>query len=83
MTTWKDLAETKNNKLTIEIPDFLNNKKVEVTVKAVKKTSPKKKVVKKKVTVKKPRYDFSDLIAKWDWKGNALAEQHKLRNEWQ
>jgi hypothetical protein len=28
------------------------------------------------------KYDFSDMIGKLKWKGDALAEQKKLRNEW-
>ncbi len=28
------------------------------------------------------RYDFSDLCGKLTWKGDALAAQRKLRDEW-
>lgn len=28
------------------------------------------------------RYDFSDLCGKLAWKGDALAAQRKLRDEW-
>jgi hypothetical protein len=30
----------------------------------------------------RPRYDFSDLIGRLQWQGNALAEQQRLRDEW-
>lgn len=30
----------------------------------------------------KSRYDFSDLTGKLDWKGDAVQEQRKLRDEW-
>ena len=30
----------------------------------------------------KIRYDFSDLTGKLEWKGDAIAEQRRLRNEW-
>jgi hypothetical protein len=30
----------------------------------------------------KPNYDFSDLAGKLEWKGDAIAEQKVLRNEW-
>ncbi len=30
----------------------------------------------------KPKYDFSDLSGKLQWKGDAVAEQQKLRDEW-
>lgn len=30
----------------------------------------------------KPDYDFSDLAGKLEWKGDAVMEQQKLRDEW-
>ena len=32
--------------------------------------------------VAKPRYDFSDLIGKLQWEGDAVKEQRRLRDEW-
>ena len=29
-----------------------------------------------------PKYDFSDLYGQLEWKGDAVMEQRKLRNEW-
>ncbi len=29
-----------------------------------------------------PSYDFSDLAGKLEWKGDAVAEQRRLRDEW-
>lgn len=29
-----------------------------------------------------PNYDFSDLVGKLEWKGDAVAEQRRLRDEW-
>jgi len=31
---------------------------------------------------KKRKYDFSDLVGKLQWKGDAVAEQRRLRDEW-
>ena len=28
------------------------------------------------------RYDYSDLIGRLQWRGDAVAEQRRLRNEW-
>jgi len=28
-------------------------------------------------------YDFSDLVGRLTWTGDAVAEQRKLRNEWE
>ena len=30
----------------------------------------------------KQRYDFSDLVGRLEWKGDAVAEQRRLRDEW-
>jgi hypothetical protein len=32
---------------------------------------------------KRRKYDFSDLAGKLEWKGDALKEQRKLRDEWE
>ena len=31
---------------------------------------------------KKPKYDFSDLVGKLHWQGDAVKEQRKMRDEW-
>lgn len=30
----------------------------------------------------KPRYDFSDLVGKLQWRGDAVTEQRRMRDEW-
>lgn len=32
--------------------------------------------------IPKPRYDFTDLVGKLQWHGDAVAEQRKMRDEW-
>ena len=32
--------------------------------------------------VRKPKYDFSDLVGKLEWNGDAVQEQRKMRDEW-
>lgn len=32
--------------------------------------------------VRKRKYDFSDLVGRLQWKGDAVAEQRRLRDEW-
>ena len=60
------------NPLTIELPEAYRNKKLKVTVTPLEETeAPKKK------------YDFSDLFGKLKWDGDAVAEQRKLRDEWE
>jgi len=37
---------------------------------------------KRKVKDYPKNYDFSDLVGKLQWKGDAVSEQRKLRDEW-
>ena len=30
----------------------------------------------------KPKYDFSDLVGRLEWDGDAVKEQRRLRDEW-
>ncbi|MBC7774321.1 MAG: hypothetical protein H7246_02700 [Phycisphaerae bacterium] len=30
----------------------------------------------------KPKYDFSDLAGKLQWRGDAVTEQRRMRDEW-
>ena len=30
----------------------------------------------------KPRYDFSDLVGRLQWNGDAVKEQRRIRDEW-
>lgn len=67
------IIDNATNPLTIEIelPKEYQNKKVKVTVTPMDETeAPSKK------------YDFSEFFGKLKWDGDALAEQRKLRDEW-
>ncbi len=73
MDAVRKIIEQATNPLTIELPEGYENKKVEVIILPLEEKpeeQPKKK------------YDFSDLVGKLQWKGDALAEQRKLRDEW-
>ena len=39
-------------------------------------------LVSEKLITKKPQYDFSDVVGKLEWQGNAVQEQRKIRDEW-
>lgn len=69
----RKIIEHATNPLTIELPEEYTNQKVEVIVLSLdeKEEQPKKK------------YDFSRFFGKLEWKGDALAEQRKLRDEWE
>lgn len=72
MNAVRKIIDHTTNPLTIELPEEYQNIKVEVIILPLeekKEEQPKK-------------YDFSDLVGKLEWKGDALAEQRKLRDEW-
>ncbi len=71
MEAIRKIIDHATNPLTIELPEEYQNTKVEVIVLPLKEMeAPPKK------------YDFSKFVGKLEWKGDALAEQRKLRDEW-
>jgi len=74
MNVIRKIIDKATTTLTIELPDEYKDRKVEVIVLPLDEIGtegpPKKK------------YDFSDLVGKLEWEGDALAEQRKLRDEW-
>lgn len=71
MEAVKQIIENATDPLMVNIPDEYKNRKVEVTVRPLdEEDKPKKK------------YDFSQFVGKLEWKGDAVAEQRKLRDEW-
>jgi hypothetical protein len=71
MNVVRKIIDNATNPLTIELPEEYQNIKVEVIVLPLEeeKEQPKK-------------YDFSKFVGKLEWKGDALAEQRRLRDEW-
>jgi hypothetical protein len=67
------IIDNATNPLTVEIelPEAYRNKKVKVTVTPLEETEEPPK-----------KYDFSKFVGKLKWDGDALAEQRKLRDEW-
>ena len=71
MEAIRKIIDHSTNPLTIELPEEFNNKKVEVIVlpmEAMKEETPKK--------------DLLEFFGKLEWKGDAVKEQRKLRDEW-
>jgi len=64
-----------NGRITISIPDDFANKELEVTIRPLPQNA-------ESAAADENKYDFSDLVGKLQWKGDALKEQQKLRNEW-
>lgn len=71
MNAVRKIIEKATNPLTIELPEEYQNTKVEVIVLPLEEQNEAPK-----------KYDFSKFVGKLEWKGDALAEQRKLRDEW-
>ena len=67
-----NIKTTATGQLLLDIPTTYLEKDLEVVL--VIQETQKKPIVK---------YDFSDLIGKLEWKGDALTEQKRLRDEWE
>lgn len=62
-----------------------NKRDVNLLIAIAEKIGIKKYVISKTGMVKnktKRNFDFSKLYGKLEWKGDALAEQKKIRSEW-
>ena len=64
-----------NGRITIAIPDDYADKELEVTIRPLPQNATSE-------ATDENKYDFSDLVGKLQWKGDALKEKQKLRNEW-
>jgi len=71
MEAIRKIIEHSTNPLTIELPEDYNNRKVEVIVIALNESEEPNE-----------KKDLSEFFGKLKWEGDALAEQRKLRNEW-
>lgn len=73
MTVIRKIIESSSSSITIDLPEEYINKKIEVLILPLEENVEQPK---------KPKYDFSDFYGKFQWQGDALAEQRKLRDEW-
>jgi len=74
MDAVRKIIENPQNPLTIELPKEYENRRLEVIVMALDEAT---------TNIEKKKYDFSRFFGKLQWKGNALAEQKKFRDEWE
>jgi len=74
MNVVRKIIENTSDTITIELPKEYQNKKVEVIVLPLEEAPVAEE--------KRKKYDFSDLVGKLKWEGDAVAEQRKLRDEW-
>ncbi|MDQ6609180.1 MAG: hypothetical protein M3Y85_05110 [Bacteroidota bacterium] len=73
MEAIRQVIEKASVPLIVEIPDEYKDLKVEVVVTPLEQP----------YNESKKKYDLSDLFGKLEWKGDALAEQRRLRDEWE
>jgi len=69
MDAVRKIIENSSNPLTIQLPEGYENKRLEIIVLPLDE-EPNKKM------------DLSRFFGKLEWKGDALAEQKRLRDEW-
>lgn len=69
MNSVRKIIENSSNPLTIELPEDYENKKLEVIILQLEDEVEKEN-------------DLREFFGKLQWKGDALAEQKKLRDEW-
>lgn len=76
MNTIRKIVESGSSSkltVTIDIPENYANRKLEVVVSPVEEKGNEPI---------KSKYDFSDLAGKLQWEGDPVAEQRRLRDEW-
>ncbi len=73
MDAVRKIIDHTTNPLTIDLPEKYKNRKLEVIVLPLDEPTE----------AKESKKDLSDFFGKLEWKGDALAEQRKLRDEWE
>lgn len=73
MDAIRKIIERVTNPLTIDLPEEYKDQRVEVIVLPLES----------KYDEENKKYDFSDLVGKLHWKGDAVSEQRRLRDEWE
>ena len=69
MPTLERVVRPRRNRISIEVPREFGQYTFKIVMIPI-------------VKEEKPKYDFSDLVGKLQWNGDAVKEQRRLRNEW-
>ena len=64
------VVRPRRNRVSVEVPRKYNAYSCRVIIVPLQEEA------------KKPKYDFSDVFGKLQWKGDAVAEQRRLCDEW-
>lgn len=74
MNPIRKFLNVEDDAILIKMPKGMNGKKVEVSITPIEDELG--------VTEETIKYYFSDLAGKLTWKGDAVKEQRRLRDEW-
>ncbi|MBV6511985.1 MAG: hypothetical protein FMNOHCHN_01474 [Ignavibacteriaceae bacterium] len=74
MNPIRKILNVEDDAILIKMPKGMNGMKVEVSITPIEDELG--------VTEETIKYDFSDLAGKLTWKGDAVKEQRRLRDEW-
>ena len=69
MPTLERVVRPRRNRISLDVPKKFSNCTFRVVMIPL-------------VEDEKPKYDFSDLVGKLQWNGDAVQEQRRLRDEW-
>ena len=69
MPTLERVVKPRRNRISVEIPKRFGKYTFRIVMIPV-------------VEDEKPKYDFSDLVGRLEWNGDAVKEQRRLRDEW-
>lgn len=77
MEVLRKVIEDAAAQLIIDLPESYHNRKLEVIV------LPLEEHIKDDNSKLPTTYDYSNFYGKVQWKGDAIAEQRRLRDEWE
>ena len=69
MPTLERVVKPRRNRISVEIPKRFGKYTFRIVMIPI-------------VEDEKPKYDFSDLVGRLEWSGDAVKEQRRLRDEW-
>ena len=69
MPTLERVVKPRRNRISLEIPKRFGKYTFRIVMIPI-------------VEDEKPKYDFSDLVGRLEWNGDAVKEQRRLRDEW-
>ena len=80
MKAVRKIIENAPGTISIDVPDEMRNQKLEVILLSVDESQAQQNDLSDGPFKK---YDFSDFFGKLQWQGDAVAEQRRLRDEWE